>query len=294
MQSDHRRGIVWALISAFCIAAFIIPWKLANLEGGASINALILLVAAAVFTTLLTGVQQRAVPSFRRFDVVFAAWLAIFTLAGNFASAEAVQRISPSLMAVMQRSEVFTVALLAWPLIGERVEKRFWLGAIIVGCGLVLLQLPFGSQEERGLGMLLAIASSVCFAVMAVSTRKYIRRIDIVSVNALRLWMSVALWFVFNGLPLELVEVGWRQAWNASLAAFFGPFAGRLCLMMAARHIEARISTLVVLIAPVMTLALAWVVLGDLPTLREIQGSAIMLVGIGIPVVTIGWSRKRQ
>lgn len=287
MSTDRRRGFLWAFLSSVCIAAFVIPWKLANADGGTRVNALILLSSAALFNSLLSVAQQRALPRFNRFDLVFASWLGVLSLVGNLLSAEAILRISPSLLSVVQRSEVIIVALLAWPLIGERVEKRFWLGAGLAIFGVLFMQPTFATGEARGTGILFAISSAGCFGVMAVLTRKYIRRFDVVSVNALRLWMSVALWFAVYGLPPELSQVSVSQAGYAALAAFFGPFAGRLCLMYASRHIEARLISLVVLLSPVMTLVLAFALLGDLPSARELQGSAIMLLGIAIPVVTL-------
>ena len=142
MSHDHRRGIMWALASAFAIAAFVVPWKIASTHGETATNTLVLLVAAAVFNSLLTVYQQRRFPAFRWFDVALAGALACFTLLGNLASASAIKLVSPALLTVVQRSEVIIVALLAWPLIGERIEPRFWIGAAIAGCGLVLLQDP--------------------------------------------------------------------------------------------------------------------------------------------------------
>ena len=120
---------------------------------------------------------------------------------------------------------------------------------------------------------------------MAVITRKFVHRFDTVSVNALRLWLAVALWFAWNGFPDELFEIGTEQAGFTFLAAFFGPFMGRLCMMTSARYIEARITTLATLAAPPLTLALAYVVLSDLPSAREIQGGVLMLFGISIPIL---------
>ncbi len=97
--------------------------------------------------------------------------------------------------------------------------------------------------------------------------------------------MSVGLWFVFNGLPEGLVEVSQAQVGLACLAAFFGPFMGRLCLMTSAKYVEARITTLMMLAAPPMTLVLAYFVLDDLPGAREIQGGLLMLAGISIPIL---------
>ncbi len=126
---------------------------------------------------------------------------------------------------------------------------------------------------------------------MNITTRKFIRHIDPVSINALRLWLAIAMWFAWYGTPDVLFEISAPQAFYASLAAFFGPFLGRLCSMNSARYIEARYTTLAMLAAPPLTLLFAYVILSDLPNTREILGGAIMLVGIAFPIW--GWTRTR-
>jgi drug/metabolite transporter (DMT)-like permease len=142
MPNDHRRGINWALASVIGSAGFVIPWKIASMHGNAATNTLILLVSAATFTTMLTIYQQRSFPSFGGFDLRVAIGLAVFTLLGNLASAEAITLLSPALFTVFQRSEVIIVALLAWPIIGERIDRRFWLGATIALAGLFVILNP--------------------------------------------------------------------------------------------------------------------------------------------------------
>ncbi len=292
-SDDHRRGVLWALGSAFGIAAFIVPWKIAGGLGDARMNTLLLLVAAAVFTSFLTAYQQRSIPTFRSFDFRIAAALAACTLFGNLASANAIQLLSPALLTVVQRSEVIFVALLAWPLIGERIDRSFWLGAAVAGSGLLLLQGTLSLGEPRAAGIAWGFGSAICFGSMAVITRKYIHRFDTVSVNALRLWLAVAFWFVWNGVPRELYETTTEQVGYVTLAAFFGPFMGRLCLMTSAKFVEARITTLTTLAAPPLTLVLAYVILSDLPSTREIQGGILMLIGISIPILRSRLHRKR-
>ncbi len=294
MPNDPRRGVAWAFASACAIAAFVVPWKLAAQHGDSRVNTLVLLASAATFTTLLTVVRQRALPRFRAFDLRVAAVLAFFTLLGNLASASAIQLVSPALLTVVQRSEVIVVALLAWPVVGERIDRLFWLGAALALAGLVVLQDPSALGEPRAVGMGWAVASALCFGSMAVITRKFIHRIELVSVNALRLWLSVAFWFALNGLPETLGRISFRQAGYAALAAFFGPFLGRLCIMTSARYIQARVTTLVTLAAPPLTLGLAYVVLSDLPSAREIEGGTIMLVGIAIPILGGAWAQSRR
>ncbi len=288
MSSDFRRGLFWAFGAALGIAGFAVPWKLANSLSPGPVNTLILLTSAAVLNSALLGTQLQRLSRFGRFDLMVASGLAVLTLAGNLASAAAISLISPVLLTVVQRAEVIVVALLAWPLIGERIERRFWVGAAIAGLGLWILTDSSGVGEARVTGIAWAAIAMLCFSGMAVLTRKYIHRIDTVTVNGLRLWLAVSFWFASHGVPQELLDVSLPQVGLAALAGLSGPFAGRLCLMNASRYLEARTSTLVTLAAPPLTLVLAFVVLADLPSQRELLGSAIMLAGIAIPI--LAWS----
>jgi drug/metabolite transporter (DMT)-like permease len=83
-------------------------------------------------------------------------------------------------------------------------------------------------------------------------------------------------------------EMPQEQILYASLAALAGPFFARLALMISARYIEARLTTLATLAAPVMTLFLAFVLLSDWPLPHELIGGAIMIAGISIPVLRRG------
>lgn len=292
MLSDRQQGILWAFAAASCTAGFVIPWKVASTHGGIATNTLVLLVAAAVFNSLLTVIRQRAVPKFSRFDLGVAIALAFFTLLGNHASSTAISMVSPALLTVMQRGEVIVVALLAWPILGERIDWKFWLGAITAAAGLLLLADTSSADTTRADGIAWACLSTLSFSSLAVLTRKFIFRIDVVSVNALRLWLSIGLWFAWNGLPDELYEISGPQVLYASIAAFFGPFLGRLFLMQSALKVEARITSLTNLASPPMTLAFAYLLLSDLPSTREIQGGIIMLIGIAIPIFGMARSRR--
>jgi drug/metabolite transporter (DMT)-like permease len=280
---------MWALAAAVCSAGFVIPWKLASSYGETHLNALVLLASAALFNTLLSAWQGRSPFRFGRFDLRMAAALGVLSLLGNLCSARGIELVSPALLVVVMRSEVVIVALMAWPLIGERVEKRYWLGAGIAVVGLVMMQPPLQGGELRTSGVFWAILAAGCFSAMAVVTRMGIHRIDPVSVNGMRLWLAVAMWFALNGFPDELSEMTAPRVAYAALAAFFGPFLARLCLMMSARFVEARVTALASLGAPVITLALAYAILSDSPTDRELQGGLVMLVGIAIPI--LGWAR---
>jgi drug/metabolite transporter (DMT)-like permease len=110
--------------------------------------------------------------------------------------------------------------------------------------------------------------------------------------NAIRLWMSVGLWFALErtvptakDLPRELVV-------GAGLAGFFGPFLSRLGALKSAQDVPARVTSFASLTTPLMTLLLAFLVLRTLPTERELLGGAILLVGVAVPL--LAHARERE
>ncbi len=285
MSGNQRQGVTWALCGAFCIGFFSVPWKAANTAGDPAVSALVLLATAAIFSTAISLVQHRQLPKLRRFDWIAAVVLAVLSLAGNQVSAMAIQTITPSVMTVVQRSEAVFVALVAWPLLGERVTPRFWAGLAVALAGLLVLQNPFGELDPRAVGIRWAVIAACLFGSMVVVTRRFAHLVDLVAVNGVRLWIAVAMWFVMNGVPDALVNAPREQVLNAAAAGIVGPFAGRLCMMLSSRTLEARLTTLLTLAAPPVTLVFAYVMLGAVPSLREVAGGALMMVGIAIPLI---------
>ena len=133
----------------------------------------------------------------------------------------------------------------------------------------------------------MAIASAACFSGLAIVTRRFIRQIDPVAVNALRLWIAVAFWLAINPFP-RFSEIPLEQVFYASIAGILGPTLGRIALMNSARYLEARVSTLATLTTPALTLVFAFAILGDWPRPHELLGGGLMIVGISIPLVQRG------
>lgn len=281
-----------ALLSALCSAAFLIPWKLATRHGDPDLVVLCLLVFAATFSTLTAMFDRSNMELLRgrfRPTLKLALLMSTFTLAGNWASAESVHRVSGALLAVLQRCELIVVALLGAAMLGERVRKSFWVGAIVAVTGLVVLQDhdPTAHADFDPAGVFYGLASATFFGSMIVLQRRYLGDVHVMPLNALRLWFGVALWFlVYRRVPAE-AELTVPLLTYSAAAAFFGPFLSRLGTLVSARHVAASVTVFVGLWTPIFTLILAWLWLGDFPAQHELIGGAVMLTGIAIPAVAM-------
>ena len=296
--ASTRRGMAWAFTGSAMAAAFMIPWKYASGHGEPRMAVLVLLTTAAALNTGLALVTARR----RGGGGPGASWAATWglavafaglTLLGNRASAESVALISGALLAVVQRCEVILVALMGAFFLREHVRPPFWLGTLVAGAGLWILQRPGPAGAAFApRGAVWGLGSAACFGAMVVLSRRYITRVHVLPLNAIRLWMSVGLWFLMerhlptaDDLPVGLVL-------GAALAGFFGPFLSRLSILQSARHVPAASTALAGLATPALTLLLALVVLGNLPTRHELLGGAIMLAGIAIPLTATARARR--
>jgi drug/metabolite transporter (DMT)-like permease len=294
---SHPRIGVWLSLTAAALAAlFLIPYKLASERASADLVTLAMLACAAVFNTVTTVAGKLSAMRARAHErparslglaMLVAAVLAVLTAAGNFAVAQALTSAAPGLVSVVQQTQVVFVAAASALLLGERITVRFGVGVGVALAGFLVMRLPVGEVAGAAAptGLLWAVVSALCFGMMLVITRRVIQRIDPVLVNAIRLWLAVAVISVLPGRlagVLALDPATWALAVGA---AFLGPFLSRLSLMYAARHLPASRAALLALATPVFAFGFGFAVLGIVPTLRDLLGGTLILTGIALPLL---------
>lgn len=268
--------------------AFIIPWRVAASSGDVPHLVFVLLTASAIFSSAgsLLPAMRLGRRALNRTAVAVAVVFAITSLLGNHASASSAALLSAPLVAVLLRSQVLWVAILAWIFMAERVNATYWLGVAVAAVGMIILHDPWsgaaGGVDVRG--TLFAIGASLCFGSMVVLTRRFHTFIEPLPVNALRMWLAVGAWLAAYGPPSpELLTP--RLVGLGSLAAFLGPTCSRSLGLYAVRHMPARMVALIALLSPLQTLVFAWLILDEVPSPVELWGGGIMLAGIAVPVV---------
>ena len=286
-MTSSMKGLWLMVAGSAASACYLTSFKLAAGRGDTADATLVMLIVAAVLNSVTSSVQEggRVKVPLDRLSLLLGVALSALTLVGNECAVGAVARISAPLTSVLQQTQILFVAIAGMFVLGERVTVRFWVGTAIAAAGLAMLELsPGASAPFDTVGTLLAVGSAAAFGAMAIVTRVYIHRIRPVAVNALRLWMSLALWFAVHRrlpqLPLHADFVTY-----CALAGIFGPFLSRTAIMYALAYVPPTQTTLVGLLTPIVTLVPAFFAFGTVPGGRELVGSAIMLAGITLPVV---------
>ena len=113
----------------------------------AAVLVAVLLVSAVLNSAVAVAQTRRLVVD--RLTLWTALVLGAGTLIGNWAVVTALARIDAGLTATLQQTQVLWVALLAVPLLGERITGRFVAGMLLALTGFVILSWP-----NRGTGVL--------------------------------------------------------------------------------------------------------------------------------------------
>jgi drug/metabolite transporter (DMT)-like permease len=139
------------------------------------------------------------------------------------------------------------------------------------------------------IGEFAAILTALFWTVTALSFEAASKRIGSLAVNLLRLivgfvFLSVFTWFYRGFLfPADATRDNWLWLMLSGLIGFV---LGDLCLFQAFVVIGARISMLIMALAPPMTALISWIILGETMTLWNFAGMGVTMTGIAIVVIT--------
>lgn len=279
-MNNETKGILFALLSVIGGGLYAIPYRL-SLN---SVNALPVIwgVFLCAFLFSLPGAwlaRQQTKYSWKIAGIALATSIA--GVLGNYSICQALNLSSPTLMVLLMRSEVIIAMILSWMFIKEVVTIRIFTGVVVIIVGILVMKLDSLSFEIREWSAILWAFSAACsFASMQVLAKSIIKEIHPQVLNVFRLAIGLALLWcvqeVRNGIPaLKISEWIW-----ISIAAFCGPFWGRVAFTYSLRYLSISKTNIIVSFAPVMTLLFEFLVFGTMISWFETFGGAIMLAAI--------------
>ncbi len=139
------------------------------------------------------------------------------------------------------------------------------------------------------LGELAALMTAMFWTVTALMFEAASKRIGSLAVNLLRLIVGFCFLCIFtyfyrgHALPVDADLQTWLWLILSGLVGFV---FGDLCLFQAFVVIGARISMLIMALAPPITALISWIVLGETMTTWNFTGMVVTITGIAIVVLT--------
>lgn len=177
-------------------------------------------------------------------------------------------------------------ALLSAAVGHERLEPRTWVGVLFTFVGIALVVLLGGTTQEGQstiLGDIFMIGASLSWAAYTVASRPFIARYGAIQFTAWALWIGTAGLCVIGAPDVARLDFGSVSAgaWGGVLYA--GAISIGLAYLIWSYGVgqigNTRTATYSNMV-PVVALLAAWVQLGEVPTLGQVVGAAVILGGI--------------
>ena len=207
--------------------------------------------------------------------------IAVIGVIGNYAVCQALSGSSATMFNVLARSEIIIAMILGWIFLRERVSLKVWGAVAVVLCGILVMRSESLSLDLNDWSTVLwALCSASSFASIQVLAKSIIHEVDPQALNVIRLTVALLLLLAIPGMASDVWALP-PEAWGwLGLAAFFGPFIGRVAYTYALRYHSIARAMTAVTFAPVLTLVLEFVLFGRMLTLPELLGGALVLTGI--------------
>jgi drug/metabolite transporter (DMT)-like permease len=194
----------------------------------------------------------------------------------------AVSLASAGKAAVLGYTMPFWVALLAWPLLGERITGARWAAFALAACGLAFVVTPLGAATLEADA--LAVCAGLVWAASAIWMKRLRARHD-VDLLSLTTWQM--LWGTIPLLALAAIvpeHVRWTTSFVASMA-FLGVLGGALTWflwMFILSRLPAGVAGIASLATPVVGVALSAIQVHEIPSTTELIGMVLILGALGV------------
>ena len=204
----------------------------------------------------------------------------------------AIEAVGAGLATVLGNLQVLVVGVVAWLVFGERPSRSTLLAVPVVLAGVVLISGVIGAGAygaDPALGVLLGVATALCYSGYLLTIRlggRDARRpagpvaIATVATAAVAAVVGLVVGDLDPTPPLESLF------WLAILG-LTSQSLGYLFISISLPRLPAVVTSLILLVQPVITVGLSMVLLGERPSPAQLAGVALVIGGIAVATVPI-------
>ena len=188
-----------------------------------------------------------------------------------------------SSVVLVTASPVF-VAVASYVLFKERLRRETFMGIAVCAAGALLIGYGGWSAGGHALsGNVLALLAALAMSAYLLIGRRVRRRASLLAYSTV-VFSTAAVFLLVAVCALRIPLSGYSPMTYVMLLllALVPQLLGHMSLNWALRFLPATMVTLAILGEPVGASALAFIVLGELPTVLEVLGALLIFLGIGI------------
>ena len=210
----------------------------------------------------------------------------------------AIEAVGAGLATVLGNLQVLIVGVVAWLVFGERPSRATLLALPVVLAGVVLISGVVGSGAygaDPALGVVLGLATAVCYAAYLLiirlggrDPRRPAGPVAIATVGTAVVAAGVGLGTGGLDMAPGLESLVWLAILGVTSQSI-----GYLCISISLPRLPAVITSIILLVQPVMTVGLSMVLLGERPSTAQLVGVALVVGGIAFATVPLARLRDR-
>ncbi|MCL6263784.1 DMT family transporter [Craterilacuibacter sp. RT1T] len=190
----------------------------------------------------------------------------------------------------------FWTLLLARVYLGERLLKVQWLAVGLAFVGLLAILEPW-NLSGGWLSDVLAIGGGLVWAVAAIIAKKLRTRhqVDTLGLTFWQmLWGAVPLLLLLPLFPAQPLVFSWPLLWVSLFAGVLAGGLGWLAWMSLLTRLSAGMAGLNILAVPAVAVMMAWLALGEVPTLAEGLGMGLVTLALGLLAGVTLWRERKS
>ena len=280
-MSDQFKGLSFAFFATLGGGLFAIPYRL-SLETVAPLTVVWGVFLWALLFSLPGAWHARHQTKFSWKIGGITFLISMAGLLANYSICQALNGASsPTMLTLLQRSEIIIAMLLSWLFLKEIITTRVWLAVVVIIAGIIVMKLNSLSFElNEWSAIIWAITAAFGFAVMQVLAKSIIHEINPQVLNVSRLAFALVILWSLEEVRIRVAVLEFTEWQWLVLAAFCGPFVGRVSYTYALRYLTISKTVIIGSFSPVATLIFELLVFGTLINGYEAFGGTIMLAGI--------------
>jgi drug/metabolite transporter (DMT)-like permease len=197
--------------------------------------------------------------------------------------------------AILTYTMPFWVMVMAWPLLGEKIQGTQWLAALLSVMGMVFILDPLHLGADQ-FSMTLAVLAGISWALAVMLAKKLHQRAPDLDLLSLTAWQML-----FGSIPIVLAAflvpapaINWTPYFIGAVVfnAVLCNALAWLLWLYALQRLEAGVASMVTLLAPVIGVLAAWIELSEQPSHGELWG--ILFILVSLVIISIRGMKKHQ